>query len=98
VRKQITAALAMRNLRPTANMFMPTGPIDSEADTTHRAAEARAFFGVSGSGAKVGVLSSGVASLAAPQPAGELPTVTVLPGQAGSGDEGTAMLELVNDI
>ena len=98
VRKQITAALAMRNLRPTANMFMPTGPIDSEADTTHRAAEARAFFGVSGSGVKVGVLSSGVASLAAQQAAGELPTVTVLPGQAGSGDEGTAMLELVNDI
>ena len=98
LRKQITAALALRNLRPTANMFMPTGPIDSEADTTHRAAEARAFFGVSGSGVKVGVLSNGVNSLAAQQAVGELPAVTVLAGQAGSGDEGTAMLELVHDI
>jgi len=98
VRKQITDALALRNLRPRANMFMPTGPIDSEADTTHRAAEARSFFGISGSGVKVGVLSNGVNSLAAQQAAGELPAVTVLAGQAGSGDEGTAMLELVNDI
>ena len=77
---------------------MPTGPINSEADTTHRAAEARSFFGVTGAGVKVGVLSNGVASLASQQAAGELPAVTVLPGQAGSGDEGTAMLELVNDL
>ena len=98
VRKQIAAALALRKLRPSAAMLMPTGPVDSEGDTTHRAAEARTFFGVTGSGVKVGVLSNGVNSLASQQGAGELPAVTVLPGQAGSGDEGTAMLEIVNDI
>jgi len=41
VRKQIAAALALRKLRPSAAMLMPTGPVDSEGDTTHRAAEAR---------------------------------------------------------
>ena len=44
------------------------------------------------------MLSDGVTSLAAQQALGELPAVTVLPGQAGSGNEGTAMLEIVNDI
>jgi subtilisin-like proprotein convertase family protein len=98
VRKQIAAAFALRKLGPSRAMLMPTGPVDSQGDTTHRAAEARGFFGVTGSGVKVGVLSDGVNSLAGQQAAGELPAVTVLPGQAGSGDEGTAMLEIVNDI
>jgi len=30
--------------------------------------------------------------------AGDLGTVTVLPGQTGSGDEGTAMLEIIHDL
>jgi hypothetical protein len=44
------------------------------------------------------VLSDGVDSLAAIQASGDLPAVDVLPGQAGSGDEGTAMLEIVHDL
>jgi uncharacterized repeat protein (TIGR01451 family) len=71
---------------------------DSEGDATHRAVQARAFFGVDGTGVKICVLSDGVDSLATLQAAGELPAVDVLPGQAGSGDEGTAMLEIVHDL
>ena len=70
----------------------------SEGDVTHRAALARSTFGVTGAGVKIGVLSDGVTSLAARQATGDLPGVTVLPGQAGSGDEGTAMLEIVHDL
>ncbi len=71
----------------------------SEGDATHGAAEARSFFGVTGSGVKVGVISDGVDSLAALQASGDLPpTVEVLPGQAGSGNEGAAMLEIVHDL
>lgn len=71
----------------------------SEGDTTHGANLARAFYGVSGTGVKVGVLSDGVDSLAALEASGDLPaSVTVLPGQAGSGDEGSAMLEIVHDL
>jgi hypothetical protein len=98
VRRQLAAALALRRLGPSAKMLMPTGPVNSEADTTHRAAEARSFFGVTGAGVKIGVLSNGVATLATEQGEGELPAVTVLPGQAGSGNEGTAMLELIYDL
>lgn len=71
----------------------------SEGDKTHGAQQARAFYGSNGSGVKVGVISDGVDSLAAVEASGDLPPdVQVLPGQAGSGDEGTAMLEIVHDL
>ncbi|MEW2506964.1 MULTISPECIES: S8 family serine peptidase [unclassified Amycolatopsis] len=70
----------------------------SEGDKAHGADTARAQYGVTGSGIKVCVLSDGVNSLSKSQAAGELPAVDVLAGQAGSGDEGTAMLEIVHDL
>jgi len=76
-----------------------TGDVNSEGDTVLRAAEARAAFGVDGSGVKVGVISDGVSHLSASVASGDLPSspaVDVL--KAGSGDEGTAMLEIVHDL
>ncbi|WP_290059808.1 S8 family serine peptidase [Amycolatopsis solani] len=70
----------------------------SEGDKAHGADAARTTYGVSGSGIKVCVLSDGVDSLAKSQSAGELPAVDVLSGQKGSGDEGTAMLEIIHDL
>ena len=70
----------------------------SEGDATHKAATGRTTFGFNGTGVKIGVISDGVSSLAAIQASGDLGPVTVLPGQAGSGDEGTAMLEIVHDL
>ena len=71
----------------------------SEGDIAHNAESGRNTFGVDGSIAKIGVLSDGVDSLANIQASGDLPyNVTVLSGQAGSGDEGTAMLEIVHDL
>jgi hypothetical protein len=70
----------------------------SEGDKTHRAFDARAAFTIDGTGVKIGVISNGVASLATSQGTGDLGPVTVLPGQAGTGDEGTAMLEIVHDL
>ena len=71
----------------------------SEGDTTHRAAAARAFFGFDGTGVKACVMSNGVDSLAVARASGDLPPfVDVLPGQGGSGDEGTAMLEIIHDL
>jgi hypothetical protein len=95
VRTRVTAALAARNSGGGRDL----AKVDtSEGDVTHRAALARSTFGVAGAGVKIGVLSDGVNSLAARQASGDLPGVTVLPGQAGSGDEGTAMLEIVHDL
>lgn len=71
----------------------------SEGDVAHRTNQARASFGVDASGVRIGVLSDGVDSLASSQASGDLPAnVHILPGQAGGGDEGTAMLEIVYDL
>ncbi len=70
----------------------------SEGDATHGAEESRGFFGVNGAGVKVCVLSDGVDSIAALEASGDVSTVDVLPGQAGSGDEGSAMLEIIHDL
>jgi Subtilase family len=70
----------------------------TEGDVTHRAFSARGAFNVVGTGIKIGVLSDGVTNLAASQASGAVGPVTVLPGQAGSGDEGTAMLEIVHTV
>jgi hypothetical protein len=71
--------------------------LSSEGDHAHGADTVR-NLGIAGAGVKVGVLSSGVDSLATQQAAGALPAVTVLSGQGGSGDEGTAMLEIVHTL
>ena len=70
----------------------------SEGDKAHAADLARTRYRVTGVGTKMCALSDGVDSLAASQAAGELPVVDVLPDQAGDGDEGTAMLEILHDI
>src|SRR5207247_5878285 len=59
---------------------------------------ARGAFHVDGTGVKIGVLSDGVTNLAASQARDDLGPVIVLPGQAGSGDEGTAILEIIHDL
>ncbi|HKQ75439.1 MAG TPA: S8 family serine peptidase [Blastocatellia bacterium] len=81
-----------RNLIPAF-----TGAVNSQGDAAHRADQVRAL-GINGNGVRIGVLSDGVDALAAQQLAGELPAVTVVPGQAGSGNEGTAMLEIIHDL
>ncbi|HEV7509464.1 MAG TPA: S8 family serine peptidase [Thermoanaerobaculia bacterium] len=88
----------VRRVRPTIPALHHATNV-SEGDKTHGADEARGFFGVTGAGVKVCVLSDGVDSLASLQASGDLPPVVdVLPGQAGSGDEGSAMLEIVHDL
>jgi Calx-beta domain/Subtilase family len=74
------------------------GGQQSEGDVTHRANTARGTFNVDGTGVKIGVLSNGVTSLIQSQASGDLGPVTVLAGQTGGGDEGTAMLEIVHDL
>jgi subtilisin-like proprotein convertase family protein len=83
----------------SARLRALAGSVTSEGDAVHGADAARAQFGVSGVGVTVGVLSDGVNSLQSSIAGGELPPdVRVLPGQAGSGDEGTAILQIVHDV
>lgn len=99
VRGRLSVAL-QDGVANVAGNIPPTGQGSqtSEGDATHRAFAARGTFHADGTGIKIGVLSDGVTSLAASQALGDLGPVTVLPGQAGSGDEGTAMLEIIHDI
>ncbi|HEX9186324.1 MAG TPA: neuroendocrine convertase 1, partial [Vicinamibacteria bacterium] len=98
--ERIAALDGVRFVEPAHEAVTNVGAVTSQGDAAHRAPQARAL-GLTGAGIKVGVLSDGVASLATSQATGDLPTganMTVLPGQAGSGNEGTAMLEIVHDL
>jgi hypothetical protein len=71
----------------------------SEGDAAHKVDQLRSTLAADGTGVSIGVLSDGVDSLASLQTSGDLPSsVTVLSGQAGSGSEGTAMLEIIYDL
>ncbi|HEU4391287.1 MAG TPA: S8 family serine peptidase, partial [Blastocatellia bacterium] len=75
------------------------GSANSQGDVTHKANVARSTFGFNGAGVRIGVLSDGATNLATSVALGDLPSnVTVLPGQTGTGDEGTAMLEIIHDL
>ena len=96
----IAASADVASIRRAARFHTNTGSVDSQGDTTHLAAAARAMFGVDGTGIKVGVLSDSVDYLTNSQATGDLGPVTVLPGQSGvpATGEGTAMLEIIHDL
>jgi subtilisin family serine protease len=96
--------IRLRAQQPAAEAPGPVtnaGSVTSRGDVAHNARAARNFFGVTGAGVRIGVLSDGVNFLDQSVASGNLPAdVTVLPGQAGpaGGAEGTAMLEIVHDL
>ncbi len=82
-----------------------TSAMDPEGDIAHGANLARAQYGVTGAGVKVGVMSDniedGTGSYAKALADGYVSTVTVPPGQSGgttADAEGLAMLEVVHRI
>ena len=96
--ERLAALDAIRTIRP-ADEAVTRKDNTSEGVVAHRANSARRTHRVDGTGIGIGVLSNGVRSLADRQASGDLPArVTVLPGQAGRGDEGTALLEIVHDL
>jgi hypothetical protein len=102
VRTNLKAALANFGPRAAAqDQTTNAGSVTSKGDVAQNVAAARNFFGVSGAGVKIGVLSDSVDFLAQSIASGDLPPdVTVLPGQSGvpGTGEGTAMLEIVHDM
>jgi hypothetical protein len=73
------------------------GSKTTEGDSILRADELRTL-GFDGSGVKVGVISDGIENIAAAQGTNDLPASVTTQTFAGSGDEGTAMLEIVYDL
>lgn len=76
------------------------GSVEGEASVALRADDARATYGVDGSGVCVGVLSDsfdGLGGAASGVASGDLPVVNVLDDGPGT-DEGRAMIELAYDV
>jgi hypothetical protein len=101
IRKQLAGLLFSTSGTPITWQ----GSVGTEGDLTHQGLDARGSFGLTGAGLKIGVLSDGVTSRALSQATGDLPPdcgtppcLTVLAGQAGAGDEGTAILEIIHDM
>ena len=73
------------------------GSVTTEGDVILKADQVRGL-GFDGTGIRVGVISDGVDSMAAAQGTGDLPGSVTIQTYLGSGDEGTAMLEIVHDL
>jgi subtilisin family serine protease len=89
----------VRAVRPVDRAVVRAGSVQTEGDAGARADLVRAQ-GLDGSGVVVGVISDGIDSLRDAQKSNDLPAVDVPAGgcQRGSGDEGTALLEIVHDV
>ncbi len=86
---------------PVATNAISQGSRISQGDKAHATDRARRFFGVDGTGAKIGVLSDSDDLKEASINSGDLPANTVtLEGQSGrpGSGEGTAMMEIVHDL
>ncbi|HEX7276122.1 MAG TPA: hypothetical protein VF244_01995, partial [Acidimicrobiales bacterium] len=96
---QVNAAAALPWVKAVTTASygnVDVGSVTSEGVAFHRANVAQTA-GFDGTGFDVGVISDGVSTIATSQASGDLPnTVNVL--DAGAGDEGTAMLEIVQDM
>ena len=74
------------------------GIIDTQGNAIHNADNARLNKGINGVPIKVGVVSDGVSNWLPVAATNDLPGIIDLPQGSGSGDEGTAMLEIIHDL
>src|SRR5215470_13394610 len=91
----------VRAIRSADRAVVRSGRVTTEGDAASRADIVRAG-GVNGNGVVVGVISDGIDSVADAQATQDLPPDVTVPNdsrcQKGTGDEGTALLEIVHDI
>lgn len=99
--RALAAQPGVRSVRPVDVGVPRAGSVTSAGDAASGAALARQLTGLDGAGVRIGVISDGIDGLAAAQATGDLPAVTVPPDPrcgAGTGNEGTALLEIVHDV
>lgn len=92
----ITADTASLAFSDDTTIVSCVGALQTEGDLLVRSNGIREVFGSSGKSIKVGVIANGVESLELSQRMGEMGPVTIF--ERGTGDEGTAMLEIIHDI
>lgn len=97
--EQVAAFDFVRFIRLPDYAVKFTGSVTSEGDEILKAAEVRLIHNADGSGVRVGVISDGVDHAADARSTGDLPTsLEIDPNLPGSGEEGTAMLEIIHDL
>jgi subtilisin family serine protease len=98
--RALAALPGVVSVRPVGARRRRVGTVTTEGDAALGAASVRAA-GYEGAGVVVGVVSDGIDSAGLAISRGDLSGVAVPPDprcRAGSGDEGTAMLEIVHDL
>jgi subtilisin family serine protease len=99
--RRLTALGVVRTIVPVRSGRLRIGTVTSEGDAAALGPQARAT-GVDGTGVTVGVISDGIDHLATSIGSLDAPVGTGVPVGpdcgAGSGDEGTAILEIVHDL
>lgn len=88
---------SVRSITPPSYGKLNAGSVTSEGDSVIRSNLERSQLGFDGAGIRVGVISNGIDHISASQATGDIPD-NIIVGNAGSGDEGTALLEIVHDI
>jgi hypothetical protein len=100
----VAALPFVRWIGPPATSTLRVGSVTSKGDTALRADEARAMFGIDGSGVRVGIISDSLINDQVAIDSGDLPPdLLIVNGQDGSTiasatDEGRAVAEIVHDL
>ena len=89
---------SIRNISECERGFVRTGSVTSEGDTIHKTDIIRQYLNAAGNGIKVGVISDGVDDIASSQATDDLPSAVNVLDNSYGGNEGTAMLEIINDL
>ena len=93
--EEIAALEFVQRVQTPGYVYTHTGSVTTEGDQILRADLVRNSRGITGAG----VISDGVDSRATAQGTGDLPgAIEIDPLRPGSGDEGTAMLEIIHDL
>jgi Subtilase family len=102
---RVAAQAVVAKISPIVGAKVNAGSVLSEGVAALRADRVQAQLRVTGKKVRIGVISDGIESIAAPTATGDipatgtgLPKVELCPLNDNGGDEGTAMLEIVHDM
>src|SRR3990172_4317386 len=97
--EELASLSFVRKITPPSYGILRTGSVNSEGDMVMGSDDVRNMLGFDGTGVMVGVISDGVDNIEASHATGNLPDPdSISIGDPGSGDEGTALLEIIHDI
>jgi len=103
--ERLAASPAVARLAAVVGAQVHAGSVLSEGVAAHFVDKVQDRLKVTGKGVRIGVISDGIEHIAAPAATGDVPAtstgasnVELCPLNDNSGDEGTAMLEIVHDL